>query len=35
MLLASFILPAGIQNIIFGVIILIAVIGVREKGQGL
>jgi ribose transport system permease protein len=35
MLLSSFILPAGIQNIIFGVIILIAVIGVREKGQGL
>ena len=35
MLLSSFILPAGIQNIIFGIIILIAVIGVREKGQGL
>ena len=31
MLLASFILPAGIQNIVFGVVILIAVIGAREK----
>jgi ribose transport system permease protein len=31
MLIISFILPAGIQNIIFGVIVLIAVIGVREK----
>ena len=34
MLLSAYILPAGIQNIIFGVIILIAVIGVREKSQG-
>jgi ribose transport system permease protein len=33
MLLSSFILPAGIQNIIFGIIILIAVVGVREKSQ--